>query len=130
MLPTKEVRRIAAARLQDAGALHAAERYDGAVYLCGYAVELALKARICRTLKWSGYPLTNAEFAGLSSFKVHDLELLLKLTGRAALVKAHHLVEWSVVLTWKPEDRYKEIGSAGHEQSRSMLNAQRRRCSS
>jgi hypothetical protein len=35
-----------------------AERFDGAFYLSGYAVELALKARICRTLKWRATPST------------------------------------------------------------------------
>ena len=50
-LKTAELRKIAKARLKDAEALLAAHRYDGAIYLCGYAVELALKARICQTLK-------------------------------------------------------------------------------
>jgi hypothetical protein len=46
-------------RLKDAKALLAAKRYDGSVYLCGYSVEIGLKARICRTLKWDGFPSTN-----------------------------------------------------------------------
>jgi hypothetical protein len=91
MLSTQEMRRIAFARLSDAEALHRAKRFDGASYLCGYSVELALKARICKTLKWAGYPQTNAEFQGLASFKVHDLEMLLRLSGKAAIVKGKYL---------------------------------------
>jgi HEPN domain-containing protein len=47
MIRTTDVEEIARARLQDADILLTSERYDGAIYLCGYAVELALKARIC-----------------------------------------------------------------------------------
>ena len=41
---------LARARLSDAEALRLARRYDSALYLCGYAVELQLKVAICRTL--------------------------------------------------------------------------------
>lgn len=56
MISTKDLKAIARARLRDAHLLLRAKRFDGAFYLCGYAVELALKARICRTLKWAGFP--------------------------------------------------------------------------
>jgi HEPN domain-containing protein len=42
---------LAKARLEDAELLNTHGRYDSAQYLCGYAVELALKTRICKTLK-------------------------------------------------------------------------------
>ena len=89
MLLTPEVRRIAVARLLDAKVLLKAKRYDGAVYLCGYAVELVLKARICKTLKWKGYPETKGEFDRLASFKVHDLDVLLRLTPRRSPEMIH-----------------------------------------
>ena len=66
VLTIAELREISAARLEDAQALFDAGHYDGVVYLCGYAVELALKARICETLDWDGYPSTNREFRELS----------------------------------------------------------------
>lgn len=47
MLTRKQLKDIIQARLDDADALQVAGRYDGAIYLCGYAVELALKCRIC-----------------------------------------------------------------------------------
>lgn len=51
MISTQELKKIAAARLRDAEILYQGKRYDGAFYLCGYAVELTLKAKICKTLK-------------------------------------------------------------------------------
>ena len=51
MIQTNDIKDIARARLQDADILLTSGRYDGAIYLCGYAIELALKARICQTLK-------------------------------------------------------------------------------
>ncbi len=123
MLAAIEVKRLATARLRDAEALHAAGRYDGAVYMCGYSVELALKARICRTLKWSGFPEKDAEFKGLGSLKVHDLDALLRFTGRERAVKTQLLAEWSAVSAWNPEARYKPIGSANQTDARLMLDS-------
>ena len=56
MMRKTEIEEIVQARLQDAEVLFESSRYDGSVYLCGYAVELGLKARICRTLQWDEYP--------------------------------------------------------------------------
>lgn len=123
MLATNEVKRIASARLHDAEVLLAAKRYDGAVYLCGYAVELALKACICKTLKWPGYPETKKEFERLASFKVHDLDLLLRLTGKEQSVKENFFAEWSAVAVWNPEARYKPIGSANESDAKLMLDS-------
>jgi hypothetical protein len=61
MIPTKDLKSIARARFRDAQVLLRARRFEGAFYLCGYAVELALKARICRTLKWAGFPDSRKE---------------------------------------------------------------------
>ena len=47
---------LAKSRLQESEILFSKRKYDVAVYLCGYAMELALKARICKTLKWSEFP--------------------------------------------------------------------------
>ncbi len=50
MIEVAELDLIAEARLNDGRALFAAGLYDSASYLCGYAIEVSLKARICRTL--------------------------------------------------------------------------------
>lgn len=100
MIATSDLRAIAKARLRDAQVLLRAKRFDGAFYLCGYSVELALKSRICRTLKWSGFPQTGQEFSGLQSVKSHDLEVLLRFSGIEDRIKRKCLSEWSVVLDW------------------------------
>ena len=92
MLTRTQLRRIARARLEDARVLLRGRRYDGAFYLCGYAAELALKARICTVHGWQGFPSTQAEFQGLASFKVHELKTLLHLTDREARIKAFHFL--------------------------------------
>lgn len=126
MIPTKDLRAIARARLRDAHVLLRAKRFDGAFYLCGYAVELTLKARICRTLKWPGFPETGQDFKGLQSVKTHDLEILLRFSGVEPRVKAKYLAEWSVVLNWNPEKRYQAIGQSTVQQASDMVTSVKR----
>src|SRR5262245_6812221 len=123
MITDIELRRIAEARLQDAEALFDAQRYDGAVYLCGYAVETALKSRICKTLKWSGFPSTKKEFEGFASFKSHELDILLRLAGIETEIKTTTFAEWSAVCEWDPESRYHPVGTAGPTDTLLMMEA-------
>ncbi|PYQ28114.1 MAG: hypothetical protein DMF56_16880 [Acidobacteria bacterium] len=116
-----ELRAIANARLDDASVLFQNDRLDGAVYLCGYAIELSLKARICTTLGWLGFPVTRSEFENLASFKTHKLDVLLLLSGLEQLIKTKHLEQWSAVSTWDPEARYKSVGHTTSEQAELML---------
>ncbi len=110
MIDRVELRLIARERLKDARVLLRAGRYDGAIYLGGYVVEVALKERICRTLKWGSFPQSRAEFHSYQSYKTHDLDVLLSLTGVEARIKARYLAEWSAVATWDPEARYNPVG--------------------
>jgi hypothetical protein len=126
MLARADLRRIARTRLRDAEVLFRGRRYDGAVYLCGYAVEIAIKARICATLGWAGFPEKGKEFEGLQSFKTHGLDALLHLSGREAAIRARHQPEWSVVVTWDPESRYSLPGTATRASAHSMVEATRR----
>jgi len=123
MIDSSELRRIARARLKDADVLRRSRRYDGSVYLCGYAVELALKARICKTLKWASFPSTRKEFQRYSSFRTHDLETLLHLSGREAAVKLKHLAEWSTVVVWEPGVRYRAVGTASFSDARDIVQS-------
>lgn len=93
-------------RLEDAKALYKAGRYDGAFYICGYAVELGLKKKICETLGWEGYPNTESEFRRLKSLKIHDLDTLLHFSGVESQLKKENFIEWSIVASWDPEIRY------------------------
>lgn len=123
MIDKKEIKKIAKARLKDAEVLAASQRYEGAIYLCGYAVELGLKARICRTLKWPGFPSTNKEFKEYLSFKTHNLDVLLHLTGIEDRIKTELLAEWSAVAEWDPESRYNPIGNASPSDAQLMISS-------
>ena len=123
MLTIAELRSISASRIDEAQALLDAGHYDGVVYLCGYAVELALKAQVCETLNWVGYPYTNREFRELQSFRTHSLRMLLILSGQEISIKASYSQEWLNVAKWNPELRYNIPGSAS-ESSASELLAQ------
>jgi hypothetical protein len=80
--------------------------------VCGYAIEIALKTRICHTLKWHGFPSTRKEFLDRRKFKTHSLDLLLTHSGVESKIKTGYLADWSIVKTWNPESRYREIESA------------------
>lgn len=122
MISTKDLRSIARARLRDAQVLLKAKRFDGAFYLSGYAVELALKARICRTLKWREFPQSGREFEDFRSLRTHDLEVLLKFSGIGERIKARHAVAWTVVVRWDPESRYGKIGIWKQPETAEMLD--------
>ncbi len=123
MLTRIELQKIARARLNDAQSLCDSKRYDGAIYLCGYAVETMLKARICKTLRWPGYPVTRKEFENYASFRTHDLDTLLNLSGVEGKIKSKLFAEWSAVAEWNPEARYKPIGSTDKEDAELMIES-------
>jgi HEPN domain-containing protein len=118
-----DLQKIAQARLEDAEVLLQSGRYDSAVYLCGYAIELALKARICLNLNWSEYPSSKADFQKYQSFKTHELDVLLRLSGTEAIMKKKYMNEWSAVASWNPEMRYKLVGSTSSQAAHSMITA-------
>lgn len=123
MLKISDIQLIAQARLKDAEVLFEAQRYEGAMYLCGYVVELRLKYKICKTLNWDDFPSTRKEFKNYSSFKSHDLDVLLHLSGAEENIKSKFLAEWSFVNGWNPEKRYEPIGNVNEEEARSMLES-------
>jgi hypothetical protein len=123
MILRTELRKLVRARLKDAEVLGANRRYAGAVYLCGYTVELALKERVCKTLGWQGFPETRQEMQGYRSFMVHDLDVLLHLSGVEQRIKTQHLADWSLVAKWDPQLRYQPIRQATRQHALDMLRA-------
>jgi HEPN domain-containing protein len=75
----RELQQLACLRLEEAEALYNAGCYDGCAYLCGYVVELALKAAICATLGVAEYPEKGSRLR--ESFKTHDFDDLKLLAG-------------------------------------------------
>lgn len=123
MIPVAELDNIARARLEDAKTLLAAGRFDGASYLCGYAVEVALKARICRTLNWPEFPSSGGEFQAYRSFQTHELDVLLRLSCQEARVKQSNFTQWNRVAVWTVESRYNVVGTAQQTNAATMIQA-------
>src|SRR5579885_520400 len=123
MITVAELDTIAAARIEDAKALLDAGRFDGATYLCGYAVEVSLKARICRVLNWPDFPSTSGEFQAYRSFQTHELDVLLRLSGQESRIKQNHFTLWNAVAVWKAESRYNMIGTAQQADAAAMIQA-------
>jgi HEPN domain-containing protein len=119
----QELKGLATLRLREAEALFDAGLYDGAAYLCGYVVELALKARICRLLGTDEYPSTG-EYKRV--YAVHDLGQLLFLAGLQSKMKADNqplFTNWSITVPWNPESRYRPEGSVSRKDALAILNA-------
>jgi len=125
MIARSDLRKIARARLRDAEVLLDKRRYDGAIYLCGYSVEVALKARICRALRWTEFPETAREFDGYKSLRTHRLDVLLHFSGEETRIKTRLMPEWSIVATWEPEVRYRRVGKAKAGDAADMVQAAR-----
>jgi HEPN domain-containing protein len=123
MISVGELDNIAQARIGDAKVLLAAGRFDGATYLCGYAVEVALKARICRVLNWPEFPSTSGEFQAYRSFQTHELDVLLRLSGQEANIKQNHFALWNAVNVWRVESRYNVVGTAQQPDAAAMIQA-------
>lgn len=126
MISKDDLLKISISRFKEAKVLFGAGHYDGAVYLCGYALEVLLKRHICFSLNWNdGYPKENNEFKSLTSFKTHDLEILLRLSGLESKIKKDNnlLADWQIASSWNSEIRYKNIGTITESGAKNVINA-------
>ncbi len=102
-----EFQSLATERLDDAAALLKAGRYACAYYVCGYAVECALKACIARKTKQDEFPPRDA-----AKYYVHDIPKLLDIAGlgsefaKEASQDPAFRANWAVVKDWSEESRY------------------------
>jgi HEPN domain-containing protein len=101
-LTLENLEKLSEEKLRDADVLYGAGCYGGAFYICGYAVELSLKEKICITLGWDEYP-SDGKYKFL---KIHDFEVLLRFSGVEKHIKKSLMMEWSIVMKWNPENRY------------------------
>ena len=127
MIAIQTLSYLATQKARDADVLMAGRRYNGAVYMMGYALELSLKRKLSHTLGFShGFPETNGEMrhyyisqlsafnaigTGITLYQIgqirnHKLNDLLKFTGAEARVVASYYPEWVLVSQWNPEKRY------------------------
>ncbi|MCI0459793.1 MAG: HEPN domain-containing protein [Gemmataceae bacterium] len=110
-----QLQKLARARLKDARALLEKKRWSGAYYLCGYAIECALKACLLRYLGESGAIFGEPGYLKkLADCWTHDLVKLVNLAGLDAEFGAacganptlNHF--WEVTKEWKESSRYEE----------------------
>lgn len=120
-----ELRRLSKERLKEARILLAADKLHGAKYLCGYAIEHAIKYQICKHLGWSSYPPPSLKSAtpswdSLGSLKTHDLEILILFTGIVDTIfkDAKLLTAWNDVKGWTSEIRYETIPTRQSERKK------------
>jgi HEPN domain-containing protein len=123
MISRVELRRVARARLADAEALAKAGRYDGAVYLCGYAVEIGLKCRICRTLKWADFPTTAGSSSRIRASGHTISASCCDSPDENWTSRRSSWLNGRRVKTWSPDVRYKAVGSATGPHARAMIQA-------
>jgi hypothetical protein len=126
-MPTHaELKSLAEQYLADAIILMQAGRHDGAVYMCGYVLEAALKARICKHLRLSQYPPPSYREAD-RIFKIHRFEELKVLAGLGddfpQGANPQLQANWSLVSGWVPEWRYRPPGSVTRQTAVSMVKA-------
>ncbi|MBI4458080.1 HEPN domain-containing protein [Candidatus Uhrbacteria bacterium] len=125
MLNQEELKDLAKARLEEARILHDNSKYDGAVYLCGYAIELTLKYVVLRDRLW-GFPEEQDEFKLYEEAKTHDLEKLLRLADKMQLLNDRTFqIPWNYVNNWRSEFRYRPVGTASVLDSAQMLPSAR-----
>jgi hypothetical protein len=93
-------------------------------YLCGYAVELSLKHRICVVRNMTHFPVTAKEFKAMNciDIKTHDFDLLLHESGKESLIKNQHLADWSYIKQWSPQLRYELSGKATVVDTKYMIS--------
>jgi hypothetical protein len=132
-MPTKkQFKDLANLRIKEAEALYSAGLYDGAYYLAGYAMELALKARICKILKINDYP-DRQNFA--KAYKIHsildliylaglDTDFRTKMTNPSTGVSTPFGNNWTTLLSrWNESKRYDSKGSISQSTARDFLDA-------
>lgn len=128
-LKERDLSEIAQARFDDAETLLSGDRFDGAVYLAGYVIELALKAKIVAVHNFD-FPESDSEKKQTFQFNgkrierrelwSHDLSKLAKYAGFNTNVPNVRAI-WSLVKQWHPtECRYK-IGIYSETDARQLL---------
>jgi hypothetical protein len=81
-------------------------------YLCGYALEIALKVKAGKIKGYSDFPETAVEFKNYKreKLKTHNLNSLLTLSGLDLKSDRNQFKRFNIVAAnWGPEYRYRKI---------------------
>lgn len=125
-MPSRDqLRTISKTRFKEVKILYQNNLFDGAKYLAGYAVETALKARVCKILD-SDYPETG-EIS--KSFLTHKFDTLVKLGGLQKTLdnelssNVNFKTNWSLATSWSEILRYNPIGTSTKTDVADIINA-------
>jgi len=105
-----DLRRLARIRLKEARVLLKAKCFDGAYYLCGYAVECGLKACIAKATRRSEFP----DLERVKGSYRHSLLGLVKIAVLDASLRAEEAADaefanhWLTTREWTEAARYVE----------------------
>jgi hypothetical protein len=115
-----DIENLAKEKLIDAECLFSNGRFSAAYYLGGYAIELMLKAKVCKNIGIEDFfDFNNPAKKKIKNdanlyrpFKVHDYEQLLVLSGIYAQFEEmlnndiEFKTDWSIVSKWNEDARY------------------------
>jgi HEPN domain-containing protein len=102
---------LAELHLQHARALLDAKLYSGAYYMCGYVVECALKACICKKTDQFDFPLSPEDSKKAWSHKFKSLISLAEIDAQLdAERKGDKILDvyWNLAGEWSEESRYQK----------------------
>jgi HEPN domain-containing protein len=105
-----DFQQLAEVRIKEAEALLNLGLWDGAYYLTGYAVEVALKACIIKALMArDAFPGNKVEYWTHDFGKLLELADLRAALSAATAADATLLVNWGTAKDWKEDRRYHRI---------------------
>ncbi len=102
----KLLRDLANSRIQESKVLLDNKCYNGAYYLCGYAIECALKACIAKNIKASEIP--DRKF--INDIFTHDVKSLVRLAG----LEGFRVLKNFLILIFRYIGQLLKTGMKGH----------------
>jgi HEPN domain-containing protein len=122
-ITARQLKELALLRIEEAATLLRGKKQQGTYYLCGYAVECALKAIIAAETRRNEFPPAPSY---VRSIYTHDLEELLALAGLKDKLDAELkrnpalAANWGVVKLWNESSRYALSGLTGKDMYRAV----------
>lgn len=125
----RDFQELARVRLAEAKVLLDNGLYDGAYYLCGYVVECALKACICRQFRLHDFP---PEPRVVADMYTHDFVRLVGRAGLAQMLQTELQTDptfqayWNTVSLWSERSRYeRQPADSAEELYKAVADRQR-----
>lgn len=108
MMNRSDLQKLAKLRVKEAKVLLDNNRYEGAYYLLGYAVECSFKACIAKQIRRYEFPDKKL----VNDMYTHDLNKLLTLSGldqehrKESGQNQNFALNWAIVKDWSEHIRY------------------------